>query len=142
MPVGGRSGPSKTPVCLHVLPSCASTTALTIVEWRMEKCFHQEKMSFSVCSQHLALQTASCTMDAQPEYPSATGVCTYLKFFFESILFSLYCILNCITLAYLSFLVLCFYDRDIYSQTCKSLHPHRGVTAALLHRDHICQQAL
>lgn len=88
-------------------------------------CFQHKKMSLSVWSQHLALQTASCIVDAQSKYLSATGICSYLKFFFEPILFSFYGISNCFTLGYLSFLVLCFYDRDIYAKMCKSLHPHR-----------------
>lgn len=82
-------------------------------------------MSLSVCSQHLALKTAACIVDVQSKYLSASGICSYLTFFFEPILFPFYGILNCITLAYLSFLVLCFYDRDIYAKTCKSLHQHR-----------------
>lgn len=80
---------------------------------------------------------ASWIVNAQSKYLSATGICSYLKFFFEPVLFSFYGVLNCIALGYLSFLVLCFYDRDIYAKMYQSSHHTKE-----LPRGHTCRQTL
>lgn len=106
VPIGGMSAfkDSACPVfkwvvtrCMCVCTACVSVCAHSphaclrpciVLRAMKQICFHHKKLSCSVCSQNLALQKASCIVDAQSKYLSAPGACIYLQFFFEPILFS------------------------------------------------------